>query len=130
MDALWRPLAEDGVALMPLDRYDWSEIRYAPDEEGPEETVKHAQFRLDGETFMAMDGPGEHDFTFSEALSLLVRCESQQEVDRYWEALGRGGDPAARRCGWLKDEFGVSWQVCPTVLQEMLATPTPRGSSA
>lgn len=98
-------------------------LRYGPGEEGPEGTVKHAQFRLDGETFMAMDGPGEHGFDFSEALSLLVRCGSQEAVDRYWEALGRGGDPAARQCGWLKDEFGVSWQVCPTVLQEMLRDP-------
>jgi predicted 3-demethylubiquinone-9 3-methyltransferase (glyoxalase superfamily) len=98
-------------------------LRYGPGEEGPEGTMKHAQFRLDGETFMAMDGPGEHDFDFSEALSLLVRCGSQEEVDRLWEALGRGGDPAARQCGWLKDEFGVSWQVCPTVLQEMLRDP-------
>lgn len=98
-------------------------LRYGPDEEGPEGTVKHSRFRLDGETFMAMDGPGEHDYTFNEAVSLLVRCESQAEIDRYWEELGRGGDPEARQCGWLQDEFGVSWQVSPDVLNEMLLDP-------
>lgn len=100
-------------------------LRHGPDEAEPGGTVKHAQFRLDGQVFMATDGAMDHGSGFNEAISLLVRCGSQEEVDRYWDALTPGGDPEARRCGWLKDRFGVSWQVCPTVLQEMMRDPDP-----
>lgn len=100
-------------------------LRYGPDEEQPEGMVKHARFRLAGQPFIAMDSAMDHDFGFNEAVSLLVACRTQEEVDRYWEDLGRDGDPDARQCGWLKDRFGVSWQVCPTVLQEMLLDPDP-----
>lgn len=72
-----------------------------------------------------MDSSLDHGFTFNEAISLLVACRTQGEVDRYWENLGRDGDPGARRCGWLEDRFGVSWQVSPTVLREMLRDPDP-----
>lgn len=100
-------------------------LRYGAGEEQPEGTVKHARFSLAGQQFRAMDSSLDHGFTFNEAVSFLVACRTQDEVDRYWEDLGRDGDPDARQCGWLKDRFGVSWQVCPTVLQEMLRDPDP-----
>lgn len=89
----------------------------------PEGLVKHAQFRLNGEQFMATDSTLEHPFTFNEAISLLIQCETQEEIDHFWETLTQGGDPNAQQCGWLKDAFGVSWQVAPTILHEMLQDP-------
>ncbi len=91
-----------------------------PDKEG---TIKHARFTLDGQEFAAMDSAYEHKFTFNEAVSLLVRCDTQAEIDHYWDKLIEGGDPQAQVCGWLKDKFGVSWQVTPAVLEEMLLDP-------
>lgn len=85
-----------------------------------EGAVKHAQFRLFGETFMIMENAHPHPFTFTEAISLLVRCGDQAEIDRYWDRLTVGGDPGAQQCGWLKDRFGVSWQVAPEGMAEML----------
>ena len=96
-------------------------LKYGPGEEGPEGTVKHAQFGLGGEKFMVMDGPGEHDFSFNEAISLLIDCDSQKEIDYYWEKLTEGGEEGP--CGWLKDKFCVSWQVNPRVLRKMVADP-------
>lgn len=95
-------------------------LRYGPDEEGPEGLVKHAQFKLDDGKFMIMDGPGEHDFDFNEGISLVVHCKTADEVDYYWEKLNQGGDPKAQQCGWLKDKYGISWQVVPTELYMML----------
>lgn len=95
----------------------------SPEKEG---TVKHAQFSLGGEVFMAMDSALEHSFTFNEAISLMVNCESQEEVDYFWEKLSEGGDEKAQQCGWLKDRYGVSWQVSPTVLQTMITDPDPK----
>ncbi|MDZ7343518.1 MAG: VOC family protein [candidate division KSB1 bacterium] len=178
IDALWQNLSQGGMAMMPLQKYDWSEkygwvqdkfglswqvslgrkedvgqtispflmfvgkqhgraeealrfytslfknsevvgiLRYGPGEPGPEGTVKHAQFRLHGEVFMVIDAAGEHPFTFNEALSLVVNCETQEEVDYFWEQLSVGGEKS--RCGWLKDKFGVSWQVVPTILDELM----------
>ena len=86
-------------------------------------TVK---FELDGQVFVGLNG-GPH-FKISEAVSFVVNCESQEEVDYYWEKLSAGGDPAAQRCGWLKDKFGVSWQIVPTVLPELLQSPDARKS--
>jgi predicted 3-demethylubiquinone-9 3-methyltransferase (glyoxalase superfamily) len=100
-------------------------LKYGPDEEGPEGMVKHAQFSLEGGKFMIMDGPGEHDYNFNEAVSLVVNCSSPKEVDYYWDKLNQGGDPKAQQCGWLKDKFGVSWQVVPTELFEMLDDEDP-----
>ena len=98
-------------------------LRYGADDDQPEGTVQHAQFHLDSEVFMAMDSALEHGFTFNEAISLLIECASQEEVDYYWDKLTDGGDPKAQQCGWLKDRFGVSWQVSPTMLYEMLQDP-------
>lgn len=89
----------------------------------PAGTVRHAQFYLNGEAFWAMDSALAHGFGFTEANSLLVLCESQEEVDHYWRALS--AVPEAERCGWLKDRFGVSWQIVPAALIDMMADPDP-----
>jgi len=99
-------------------------LRYGPGEADPEGNVKHAQFHLGAQKFMAMDSVLDHPFTF-EAISFQVLCETQDEVDYYWERLSQGGDLAAQQCGWLKDKFGVSWQVVPAVLTEMLRNSNP-----
>jgi predicted 3-demethylubiquinone-9 3-methyltransferase (glyoxalase superfamily) len=99
-------------------------VRYGkgegPDKEG---TVKHAAFTLEGQEFAAMDSAGEHTFTFNESISFLVHCATQADIDYYWDKLSKGGDPTAQQCGWLKDRFGVSWQVAPTALDKMLHDP-------
>ena len=79
------------------------------------------EFRLDGQPYVGLNGGPQ--FTFNEAISLEVVCADQAEVDYYWEKLGEGGDPAAQQCGWLKDKFGVSWQVVPGGWEEMLTDP-------
>lgn len=89
----------------------------------PEGSVMTIAFELAGQRFTALNG-GPH-FRFNEAISLVVSCASQEEVDRYWSRLAEGGDEAAQRCGWLKDRFGVSWQVVPTELPELLGDPDP-----
>ena len=82
--------------------------------------LKHARFTLAGQNFMAMDSSGKHEFGFNEAVSLLVHCDTQEEIDEYWEKLS--AVPEAEQCGWLKDEFGVSWQITPSVMNEMMAS--------
>ena len=84
--------------------------------------VKHAHFQLRGETFMVMDSGMENNFPFSEAISLIVMCKDQQEIDKYWEQLTEGGDPQAQQCGWLKDKFGISWQVTPAGMEGLLGS--------
>lgn len=84
----------------------------------PAGSVMTVAFELDGQPFTALNG-GPH-FTFNEAVSLQVMCETQDEIDRYWERLSEGGDPRARQCGWLKDRYGLSWQVVPRGMEEML----------
>lgn len=84
----------------------------------PAGSVMTVSFELDGQPFTALNGGPV--FRFNEAISFQVRCETQQEVDHYWARLGDGGDEAAQQCGWLKDKFGVSWQIIPAVLLEML----------
>ena len=83
-------------------------------------TVQYAQFRLAGQQFAAMDSARSHQFGFNEAISLLVHCDNQEEIDYYWSRLS--ADPRAEQCGWLKDKFGVSWQVTPRAMETMLAT--------
>jgi predicted 3-demethylubiquinone-9 3-methyltransferase (glyoxalase superfamily) len=89
----------------------------APDKEG---TLKYATFELLGQQFGAMDSARPHDFTFNEAVSFIVMCDTQQEIDHYWDALTSGGNPKAQQCGWLKDPYGVSWQVTPSRLGKLL----------
>jgi predicted 3-demethylubiquinone-9 3-methyltransferase (glyoxalase superfamily) len=86
-----------------------------PDKEG---TVMHGSVTLAGQEFFAMDSAQKHDFTFNEAISLIVHCDSQEEIDRYWYKLS--AVPAAEQCGWLKDKFGLSWQITPSDMEEML----------
>jgi predicted 3-demethylubiquinone-9 3-methyltransferase (glyoxalase superfamily) len=81
-------------------------------------TVMTILFELNGQRFTALNG-GPY-FKFNEAISLQVGCDTQEEIDYYWEKLGAGGDPAARQCGWLKDQFGLSWQIVPNVLTTLL----------
>ncbi len=92
--------------------------RYGAGGEEPEGTVKHAKFSLDGQEFMAMDSGREHPFGFTPAISFFVNCKTQEEVDSLWEKLSEGGEE--QQCGWLRDRYGVSWQLVPTVLGEML----------
>jgi predicted 3-demethylubiquinone-9 3-methyltransferase (glyoxalase superfamily) len=184
LDATWAKLSQGGTALMPLDKYPFSErygwiqdkfglswqlllanpageerplitpslmfigknagradeaiefylsvfkdgkrgmtARYPqgmpPDKEG---TIMFADFYLMGTWLAAMDSAREHGFGFNEAISLLIPCQTQTEIDYYWEKLS--ADPKAEQCGWLKDQFGLSWQVWPTVMGEMMAKGT------
>ena len=184
LDRMWEKLSEGGTALMPLDKYPFSErfgwvqdkyglswqliltdpegeerpfivpslmfvgdvagqaeeaIRHylsvfknsrmgliahygagqEPDKEG---TVMFADFMLEGQWFAAIDSAHEHQFAFNEAISFLVECGSQEEINYYWERLS--AVPEAEQCGWLKDKFGVSWQISSTALREMLTNGT------
>ncbi|HET7502115.1 MAG TPA: VOC family protein [Kofleriaceae bacterium] len=90
----------------------------------PKGTVLAVTFQLNGQDFMALNGGP--DFTFSPAISLVVKCESQEEIDRYWEKLS--ADKAAEQCGWLKDKYGVSWQIVPAILERLISDPDPAKS--
>lgn len=184
LDRMWERLSEGGTALMPLDKYPFSEhygwvqdkyglswqliltdpageerpfiipslmfvgdvagraeeainhyisvfkdsklgtiARYGPEQQtDPEGSVMFADFMLEGQWFAAMDSAYAHQFAFNEAISFLVDCDSQEEIDTYWEKLS--ADPDAEQCGWLKDKFGVSWQISSTALREMLTNGT------
>ncbi|MCB9452964.1 MAG: VOC family protein [Anaerolineaceae bacterium] len=183
IDSIWEQLSEGGSALMPLQKYQFSEKfgwlndryglswqlnlaaraqkitpflmfvgthngkaedamkfytslfqdsgierieRYGEGEMGTVGAVKHAVFRLHGQEFMAMDGGTAHAFTFTEATSLLVSCQSQAEVDHFWDQLS--ADPQAEQCGWLKDRYGLSWQINPDALSALLNHPDPEKS--
>ena len=97
-------------AIFPGSRVD--HLEYYAAGEGPEGTVKHGRFVLDGQEMTAMDSHVSHDIAFNEATSLQVTCGDQAELDHYWSALSEGGEPG--RCGWLKDRFGLSWQIVPS----------------
>src|SRR5687767_15633593 len=91
----------------------------------PAGTVMTVAFELDGQAFTALNGGPM--FTFNEAISFQVHCETQEEVDYYWEKLSEGGDEQAQQCGWLKDKYGASWQVVPTILNELVEDPDSEG---
>jgi predicted 3-demethylubiquinone-9 3-methyltransferase (glyoxalase superfamily) len=185
IDAVWEKLMEGGKALMPLDkypfseRYGWVQDRYGlswqliytnpegeerplimpsllfvgdvygkaeeasetyllvfkdtkrgaierypagmePDKEGK---TMFTDFRLEGQWFVAMDSAREHGFKFNEAISFMVYCEDQEEIDYYWEKLS--AVPEAKQCGWLKDPYGLSWQVVPAAMDEMMRDEDP-----
>ncbi len=84
-------------------------------------TVMTVEFEIEGQKFVALNGGPV--FKFSEAISFQVLCETQEEVDYYWEKLSEGGDERAQQCGWLKDRYGLSWQIVPTVLSELVGDP-------
>ncbi len=114
--------AEEAVKLY-TSVFDNAEIgdilRYGKNEEPDKETsVKHASFTLAGQGFAAMDSAHVKGVSFNEAISFVVSCETQEEIDHYWKKLS--ADPAAEQCGWLKDRYGLSWQVVPSVLNGML----------
>lgn len=185
IDEVWNKLSEGGTALMPLDKYPFSErygwiqdkygvswqliltnpdgeprpaivpslmfvgdncgkaeearefylsvfrnakpgvlFRYGPDHKPDKEgTVMFTDFLLENTWFTAMDSAYEHSFNFNEAISLLVSCETQEEIDYYWEKLSAFSE--AEQCGWLKDKYGVSWQISPATLDEMMTKGTP-----
>ncbi len=95
--------------------------RYGEAGPGPKGSVMSAEFQLEGQDFIALNGGPM--FTFSPAISLFVNCKTQQEVDELWDKLSAGGEK--QMCGWLKDRYGVSWQIIPTALGEMLSDPDP-----
>ncbi|MCM3699655.1 VOC family protein [Paenibacillus macerans] len=185
IDEAWSKLSKDGTALMPLDKYPFSErygwiqdkygvswqlmltnpdgeprpaiipsmmfvgenygkaeearefylsvfrnakpgnlFRYGPGHEPDrEEAVMFTDFMLENTWFTAMDSAHEHHFNFNEAVSLLVNCETQEDIDYYWEKLS--AVPEAEQCGWLKDKYGVSWQISPAAMDEMMTKGTP-----
>ncbi len=188
IDALWEKLSEGGMALMPLDKYPFSErygwiqdkygvswqliftnpdgeerppilpsmlfvgdvagkaeeatdfymsifknskrgtiARYGagrePDKEG---TLMFTDFQLENEWFVAMDSAHNHDFAFNEGISLVVKCDTQEEIDHYWEKLS--AVPEAEQCGWLKDKYGVSWQIVPRKMDELMSSGDPAKS--
>ena len=92
-------------------------VAYTKDDGDKEGFIKHARFTLAGQHFMAMDSSAPHDFSFNEAISFVVHCDTQKEIDYYWDELS--AVPEAEQCGWLKDRFGVSWQIVPAVMEEM-----------
>jgi predicted 3-demethylubiquinone-9 3-methyltransferase (glyoxalase superfamily) len=98
-----------------------SVTRYGDAGPGPKGTVMTVTFQLDGQEFVALNGGPQ--FTFTEAISFVVNCKTQEEVDEFWEKLSEGGEKS--RCGWLKDKFDLSWQVVPTVLEEMYQDKDP-----
>ncbi len=102
--------------------------RYGAGDTEPENTVKFARFSLIDQEFMAMDSNREHAFTFNPAVSFVVNCDSQEEIDYYWNKLTRGGDERAQLCGWLEDKYGVSWQILPFMLREWLSETDNRKS--
>ena len=96
-------------------------VRYGDTGPGPKGQVMTAEFELDGQQFTALNGGP--NFKFTEAVSLVVNCETQDEVDEYWEKLSAGGQKI--QCGWLKDKFGLSWQIVPTILKQLLKDKDP-----
>ncbi len=97
----------------------------SPDQEGK---VKHAQIALNGQKFMLMESAAAHNFTFSEGVSLTIHCENQEEIDHYWGKLTESGQESM--CGWLKDKFGVSWQIIPVILSKIMSDPAKAGKAA
>jgi predicted 3-demethylubiquinone-9 3-methyltransferase (glyoxalase superfamily) len=98
--------------------------RYGEAGPGPAGTAMTVEFQLEGQSFIALNG-GPH-FKFTEAVSFVVNCQTQEEVDHYWSKLSAGGSEV--QCGWLKDQFGLSWQIVPTALSELLSGPDAQKS--
>jgi predicted 3-demethylubiquinone-9 3-methyltransferase (glyoxalase superfamily) len=96
-------------------------MRFGPGQGEPEGTVMHARFTLGGQQFMAMDSNGQHDFTFTPALSFSINCDTQKVIDALWEKLSEGGKKV--ECGWVEDKYGVSWQIVPSILADIESGP-------
>ena len=95
-------------------------VPYTKDDGDKEGFIKHSRFTLAEQNFMAMDSSLPHDFIFNEAISFVVNCDTQEEIDNYWKKLS--AVPEAEQCGWLKDKYGVSWQIVPSVMNEMMTS--------
>src|SRR5262245_3171514 len=124
---LWFNTQAEEAAMLYTSIFPNSKIteiqRYGAGGPGPEGSVMVVQFELDGQKVTALNGGPEH-FTFNESMSMYVDCQDQAEVDAYWDSLtADGGEPGP--CGWLKDKFGLSWQIVPTVLSQLLSDPDP-----
>ena len=115
--SIFKNVKVDGIL-----RYGANEL---PDQEGK---VKHAQFALDDQKFMIMESAAPHNFSFTEGISLTIHCDTQKEIDYYWEKLTESG--AESMCGWLKDKFGVSWQIVPNILNKIMSDPAKAGKAA
>ena len=98
-------------------------MRYNEGDVGQTGKIVHSEFKLHGQKFMAMDSAIEMQFTFTPALSYFVNCKTQREIDEYWEKLSDGGE--IMQCGWLRDKFGVTWQIVPAILGDMINDPDP-----
>ncbi len=101
-------------------------LYHYPESEEHSGKVLYAEFQLNQQPFIAMDGPGVHDYSFNEAISLVISCETQDEIDEYWEKLISDGGQEGM-CGWLRDRFGVSWQVVPSILGKLMSNPDTAG---
>lgn len=96
-------------------------MQYYPTEDANSGKVLYSEFSLNHFQLIAMDGPGNHNFNFNEAVFYIVECKNQEEIDYYWGKLTSGGKES--QCGWLKDKFGVSWQIVPAILDKLIADP-------
>ena len=124
---LWFDDQAEEAAQLYVSVFDDAEIgrvsRYGPGGPKPEGSAMVVEFTLAGQRFTALNGGPQ--FAFTPAVSLVVDCTTQEEVDHYWDKLSEGGDPEARQCGWLKDRFGLSWQIVPVQLAEYMSDPDP-----
>ncbi len=127
---LWFDNQAEEAANLYVSLFEDAEItdvaRYPEGTPGPAGEVMTVNFKLEGQEFTALNGGPQ--FTFTEATSFVVRCKDQDEVDRFWSQLTEGGE--ASQCGWLKDRFGLSWQIVPDRLGELLSDPDPARSQA
>jgi predicted 3-demethylubiquinone-9 3-methyltransferase (glyoxalase superfamily) len=125
---LWFDTQAEEAADFYASVFDGSKIlsvaRYGDGGPGPAGQAMTVEFEIEGRKFLALNGGPA--FNFNEAVSFVIDCSSQEEVDRYWSALTEGGSES--QCGWLKDKFGVSWQVVPSVMGQLLGGPDPEGA--
>jgi len=108
---------------LPIDSSGILQLEYYPAGMSAEGAVMHAKFSLNGQEFIAMDSYLDHGFNFNPAVSLVVNCNTQKEIDYYWNKLSEGGFEGTQQCGWLADKFGVSWQIVPAMLGKLLSGP-------
>lgn len=109
----------DYTSIFPNSKTDLL-VAYEKNEGDVEGYIKHGQFNLNGQNFMAMDSSGPHQFQFNEAISFIVNCDTQEEVDFFWEKLS--AVPESEQCGWLKDKYGVSWQIVPVAMGKLMSS--------
>jgi predicted 3-demethylubiquinone-9 3-methyltransferase (glyoxalase superfamily) len=102
-------------------------MHYEAGEPGPEGMVKYASFTINGQKFVAMDSGNDVQYPFTPAISFVVNCDTQEQIDYYWDHLGEGGDPRAQQCGWLQDKYGVSWQIVPSEIGLWMNDPGKSG---